>query len=55
MRSVFAATVLGACGIAVLAPAAPVAAQPKELPAKVVTLSGQAETYKKGAPKWEPA
>jgi hypothetical protein len=55
MRSVFAATVLAACGIAVLAPASPVASQPKELPAKVVTLSGQAETYKKGAPKWEPA
>jgi hypothetical protein len=55
MRSVFAATVLAACGIAVLAPASPVAAQPKELPAKVVTLSGQAETYKKGAPKWEAA
>ena len=55
MRSIFAATVLGACGVAALAPAVPVAAQPKELPVKVVTLSGQAETYKKGAPKWEPA
>lgn len=30
-------------------------AQPRELPAKVVTLSGQAESHKKGAPAWEPA
>ncbi len=55
MRSVLAATMLGVIGIAALTPAGPAAAQPRELPAKVVTLSGPAETYKKGAPKWEPA
>src|SRR6185295_4762103 len=30
-------------------------AQPKELPAQVVTLGGPAEVYKKGAPAWTPA
>jgi FecR protein len=55
MRRMLAAAVLGVWGMVALVPATPAAAQPKELPAKVVTLSGQAETYKKGAPKWEPA
>lgn len=55
MRSVFAAMALGVLGVAPLASAGPAAAQPKELPAKVVTLSGPSETYTKGAPKWEPA
>lgn len=30
-------------------------AQPKELPAQVVTLGGPAELHKKGAPAWVPA
>jgi hypothetical protein len=34
---------------------APAAAQPKELPATVVTLTGKAELYKKGDTKWNPA
>lgn len=32
----------------------PVAAQPKELPATVVTLTGKAEWFKKGDTKWSP-
>jgi hypothetical protein len=55
MRRLLAATVLGVLGLGALAPAGSATAQPAELPAKVVTLRGQAETYKKGAPKWEPA
>ncbi len=35
--------------------AEPVAAQPKELPATVVTLTGKAEWFKKGDTKWNPA
>jgi hypothetical protein len=35
--------------------AEPAAAQPKELPATVVTLTGKAELYKKGDTKWNPA
>ncbi|HEY4910055.1 MAG TPA: FecR domain-containing protein [Methylomirabilota bacterium] len=34
---------------------APAAAQPKELPATVVTLTGKAELYKKGDTRWNPA
>ncbi len=30
-------------------------AQPKELPGKIVTLGGPAETYRKGTPSWAPA
>lgn len=30
-------------------------AQPRELPARLATLSGQAETYKKDGTTWEPA
>src|SRR5713101_2175546 len=30
-------------------------AQPRELPATVVTLTGKAETYKKGDTAWKPA
>lgn len=33
---------------------APAAAQPKELPATVVTLTGKAEWFKKGDTKWNP-
>jgi hypothetical protein len=33
----------------------PALAQPKELPATVVTLTGKAEMYKKGDTKWNPA
>ena len=55
MRRALAMAVLGVLGVAALAPARSATAQPAELPAKVVTLSGPAETYKKGAPKWEPA
>lgn len=43
---VFAALVVGA---------EPAAAQPKELPATVATLTGKAEMYKKGDTKWNPA
>jgi ferric-dicitrate binding protein FerR (iron transport regulator) len=32
----------------------PVGAQPKELPAKIVTLGGVAELHKKGTPAWGP-
>jgi hypothetical protein len=35
--------------------AEPAAAQPKELPATVVTLTGKAEMYKKGDTKWNPS
>lgn len=55
MRIVRAAAVLGIAGLAALWPTAPAAAQPKELPAKVVTVGGQAETYRKGSTKWDPA
>ncbi|HET8575751.1 MAG TPA: FecR domain-containing protein [Methylomirabilota bacterium] len=55
MRRVLAVTILGVLGGGALGPAGPAGAQPAELPAKVVTLSGRAETYKKGAPAWEPA
>ena len=34
--------------------AEPALAQPKELPATVVTLTGKAEMYKKGDTKWNP-
>ena len=30
-------------------------AQPRELPAKLVTLGGTAELYRKGTPAWAPA
>lgn len=40
---------------AALAWAAPLAAQPKELPATVVTLTGKAEWFKKGDTKWNTA
>src|SRR5712692_557156 len=33
----------------------PVMAQPRELPATVVTLTGKAEVYKKGDTAWKPA
>ncbi len=55
MRRVRVSVVLGMVGLAALWATAPAAAQPKELPAKVVTLGGPAETFKKGAPKWDPA
>ena len=54
MRGVRVATMVAA-GVAALWAAAPAAAQPKELPAKVVTLGGKAETFKKGETKWDPA
>jgi len=52
--------ILRVCGaaiaLAVLAAGADrAAAQPKELPATVATLTGKAETYKKGDTKWNPA
>ena len=54
--------ILRACGLAGLAfglvfgPGLPSAmAQPRELPATVVTLTGKAETYKKGETAWKPA
>ena len=52
--------ILRACGVvmilaAALAWVAPVTAQPKELPATVVTLTGKAEWFKKGDTKWNAA
>jgi FecR protein len=52
--------ILRACGAAValaalVAGAAPAHAQPAELPATVVTLTGKAELYKKGDTKWSAA
>ena len=40
--------------VAVIVWVGPVAAQPKELPATVVTLTGKAEWFKKGDTKWNP-
>lgn len=53
IRIVWAAVVGGAGLLAGLAGSA--GAQPKELPAQVVTLGGPAEQHKKGAPGWTPA
>lgn len=54
--------ILRACGAAglafgaILAPeAVSVMAQPRELPATVVTLTGKAEVFKKGDTAWKPA
>jgi len=52
--------ILRVCGAAIVLAALVVgagqaAAQPKELPATVATLTGKAEMYKKGDTKWNPA
>jgi len=47
--------VAGVIAAALAAPAAPAAAQPSELPVTVVTLTGRAEIFKKGAAAWKPA
>ncbi|HET7875728.1 MAG TPA: FecR family protein [Methylomirabilota bacterium] len=48
------ATAVAMWSMGVLA-VAPAAAQPKELPATVVTRAGPAETFIKGSPAWTPA
>jgi ferric-dicitrate binding protein FerR (iron transport regulator) len=47
--------VVGGAGLLAGLSAVPGWAQPKELPAQIVTLGGSAELHKKGAPGWTPA
>lgn len=47
--------VVGGAGLLVGISAGPGWAQPKELPAQIVTLGGPAELHKKGASAWTPA
>jgi ferric-dicitrate binding protein FerR (iron transport regulator) len=49
------AAVLAGSGLLVGLSAGPAWAQPKELPAQIVTLGGTAELHKKGAAAWAPA
>jgi len=49
------AAVVGGAGLLVGLSAGLAWAQPRELPAQVVTLGGSAEVYKKGAPGWTSA
>jgi ferric-dicitrate binding protein FerR (iron transport regulator) len=49
------AAVVGGAGLLAGLSAGLAWAQPKELPAQVVTLGGPAELHKKGAPAWAPA
>jgi ferric-dicitrate binding protein FerR (iron transport regulator) len=49
------AAVVGGTGLLAGLSAGLAGAQPKELPAQVVTLGGPAELHKKGAPAWAPA
>jgi ferric-dicitrate binding protein FerR (iron transport regulator) len=49
------AAVVAGSGLLVGLSAGPAWAQPKELPAQIVTLGGAAELHKKGAAAWAPA
>jgi ferric-dicitrate binding protein FerR (iron transport regulator) len=49
------AAVVAGSGLLVGLSAGPAWAQPKELPAQIVTLGGSAELHKKGAAAWAPA
>ncbi len=55
MIKIMWAAVVGGSGLLVGLSAAPAWAQPKELPAQIVTLGGAAELHKKGAAAWVPA
>ncbi len=55
MIKIMWAAVVGGAGLLAGLSAGLAWAQPKELPAQVVTLGGPAELHKKGAPAWVPA
>lgn len=55
MIKIMWAAVVGGAGLLAGLSAGPAWAQPKELPAQVVTLGGPAELHKKSAPAWVPA
>ena len=55
MIKIMWAAVVGGAGLLAGLSAGLAWAQPKELPAQVVTLGGPAELHKKGAPAWAPA
>lgn len=55
MIKIMRAAVVGGSGLLVGLSAGPAWAQPKELPAQIVTLGGSAELHKKGAAAWAPA
>lgn len=55
MIKIMWAAVVGGAGLLVGLSAGLAWAQPKELPAQVVTLGGSAEVHKKGAPGWTSA
>ena len=55
MIKIMRAAVLAGSGLLVGLSAGPAWAQPKELPAQIVTLGGVAELHKKGAAAWAPA
>ena len=55
MIKIMRAAVVAGSGLLVGLSAGPAWAQPKELPAQIVTLGGTAELHKKGAAAWAPA
>ena len=55
MIKIMRAAVLAGSGLLVGLSVGPTWAQPKELPAQIVTLGGSAELHKKGAAAWAPA
>lgn len=55
MIKIMWAAVVGGTGLLAGLSAAPASAQPKELPAQVVTLGGPSDLHKKGAAGWAPA
>ena len=55
MIKIMRAAVLAGSGLLVGLSVGPTWAQPKELPAQIVTLGGVAELHKKGAAAWAPA
>ena len=55
MIKVMRAAVVAGSGLLVGLSVGPAWAQPKELPAQIVTLGGAAELHKKGAAAWAPA
>jgi len=54
VSKILRATVLGGV-LLVAGPSGEVSAQPKELPAQIVTIGATAEIYRKGATAWTPA
>ena len=55
MPNTVPAAVLAGVILLVAAMVSPVSAQPRELPAKLVTLGGVAEVHRKDTPAWAPA